>query len=177
MTTSEHSGSPETDPLTKPNKSVRPRIGKLPARKPASWISKILKVLGPGLITGAADDDPSGIATYSSVGAQYGYGMLWTMPFVYPFMAGIQEISARLGRVTGRGIAGDALRLRIARIVQTRLIERPSTALFGLQAKSDFSPESATKADVRINSESSISYSVDLVDLGGLDQAAQYVKV
>jgi NRAMP (natural resistance-associated macrophage protein)-like metal ion transporter len=107
MTTSEHSGSPETDPLTKPNKSVRPRIGKLPARKPASWISKILKVLGPGLITGAADDDPSGIATYSSVGAQYGYGMLWTMPFVYPFMAGIQEISARLGRVTGRGIAGN----------------------------------------------------------------------
>jgi NRAMP (natural resistance-associated macrophage protein)-like metal ion transporter len=64
-------------------------------------------VLGPGLITGAADDDPSGIATYSSVGAQYGYGMLWTMPFVYPFMAGIQEISARLGRVTGRGIAGN----------------------------------------------------------------------
>ena len=107
MTTSEHSGSPETDPLTKPNKSVRPRIGKLPARKSASWISKILKVLGPGLITGAADDDPSGIATYSSVGAQYGYGMLWTMPFVYPFMAGIQEISARLGRVTGRGIAGN----------------------------------------------------------------------
>jgi NRAMP (natural resistance-associated macrophage protein)-like metal ion transporter len=107
VTTSEHSGSPETDPLTKPNKSVRPRIGKLPARKSASWISKILKVLGPGLITGAADDDPSGIATYSSVGAQYGYGMLWTMPFVYPFMAGIQEISARLGRVTGRGIAGN----------------------------------------------------------------------
>jgi len=93
--------------LTKPGKSVRPRTGKLPTRKSASWIGKILKVLGPGLITGAADDDPSGIATYSSVGAQYGYGMLWTMPFVYPFMAGIQEISARLGRVTGRGIAGN----------------------------------------------------------------------
>jgi len=107
MTTSEHSGSSETDPLIKPGKSVRPRIRKLPARKSASWISQILKVLGPGLITGAADDDPSGIATYSSVGALYGYGMLWTMPFVYPFMAGIQEISARLGRVTGRGIAGN----------------------------------------------------------------------
>jgi NRAMP (natural resistance-associated macrophage protein)-like metal ion transporter len=104
---SEHSGSSEADPLTKPGKSVRSRIGKIPAGKSASWISKILKVLGPGLITGAADDDPSGIATYSSVGAQYGYGMLWTMPFVYPFMAGIQEISARLGRVTGRGIAGN----------------------------------------------------------------------
>jgi NRAMP (natural resistance-associated macrophage protein)-like metal ion transporter len=83
------------------------QIGKLPARESASWISKIFRLLGPGLVTGAADDDPSGIATYSSVGAQYGYGMLWTMPFVYPFMAGIQEISARLGRVTGRGIAGN----------------------------------------------------------------------
>jgi NRAMP (natural resistance-associated macrophage protein)-like metal ion transporter len=107
MATSEHSGSPKPDRLTKPDKSVRPRIGKLPARQSVSWISKIPKALGPGLITGAADDDPSGIATYSSVGAQYGYGMLWTMPFVYPFMAGIQEISARLGRVTGRGIAGN----------------------------------------------------------------------
>jgi NRAMP (natural resistance-associated macrophage protein)-like metal ion transporter len=107
---SEHSGSSETDPLTKPGKSVRPRIGKPPARQSASWIIKIPKALGPGLVTGAADDDPSGIATYSSVGAQYGYGMLWTMPFVYPFMAGIQEISARLGRVTGRGIAGNLRR-------------------------------------------------------------------
>jgi NRAMP (natural resistance-associated macrophage protein)-like metal ion transporter len=107
MATSEHSGSPKPDRLTKPDKRVRPRIGKLPARQSVSWISKIPKALGPGLITGAADDDPSGIATYSSVGAQYGYGMLWTMPFVYPFMAGIQEISARLGRVTGRGIAGN----------------------------------------------------------------------
>jgi NRAMP (natural resistance-associated macrophage protein)-like metal ion transporter len=72
-----------------------------------SWGRKVLKVLGPGLVTGAADDDPSGIATYSSVGAQSGYSMLWTMLFIYPFMAGIQEISARLGRITGRGIAGN----------------------------------------------------------------------
>jgi NRAMP (natural resistance-associated macrophage protein)-like metal ion transporter len=63
--------------------------------------------LGPGLVTGAANDDPSGIATYSSIGAQYGYSMLWTMIFIYPFMAGIQEISGRLGRITGRGIAGN----------------------------------------------------------------------
>ena len=75
-----------------------------------SWIRKALKILGPGLVTGAADDDPSGIATYSSVGAQYGYSMLWTMIFIYPFMAGIQEISARLGRITGRGIAGNLRR-------------------------------------------------------------------
>jgi NRAMP (natural resistance-associated macrophage protein)-like metal ion transporter len=73
--------------------------------EPIGWFGKTLKLFGPGLITGAADDDPSGIATYSSVGAQFGTSMLWTMPLIYPFMAAIQEISARLGRVTGRGIA------------------------------------------------------------------------
>jgi Mn2+/Fe2+ NRAMP family transporter len=67
----------------------------------------LLQTLGPGLITGASDDDPSGIATYSQVGAQFGYGLLWTMPFSYPLMCGIQEISALIGRVTGRGIAGN----------------------------------------------------------------------
>lgn len=68
---------------------------------------KLLLKLGPGLITGASDDDPSGIATYSQVGAHFGYGMLWTMLFSYPLMAAIQEISARIGRVTGAGIAGN----------------------------------------------------------------------
>ena len=77
------------------------------ASESSGWLRNTLKFFGPGLVTGAADDDPSGIATYSSVGAQFGYGMLWTMPFIYPFMAGIQEISARLGRITGRGIAGN----------------------------------------------------------------------
>lgn len=61
--------------------------------------------LGPGLITGAADDDPSGIATYSQVGAQFGFGMLWTMLFTFPLMAAMQEICGRLGRITGEGIA------------------------------------------------------------------------
>src|ERR1700678_1804081 len=70
--------------------------------KPRLW-----QVLGPGLITGAADDDPSGIATYSQVGAQFGYGLAWTLVFSYPLMAAIQEISARIGRVTGKGIAGN----------------------------------------------------------------------
>jgi NRAMP (natural resistance-associated macrophage protein)-like metal ion transporter len=111
VTPSEHSGSSETDPLAKPGVLARQGIpakpGKARAGRPVSTIRKILKILGPGLITGAADDDPSGIATYSSVGAQFGYAMLWTMPFIYPFMAAIQEISARLGRVTGRGIAGN----------------------------------------------------------------------
>jgi NRAMP (natural resistance-associated macrophage protein)-like metal ion transporter len=66
-----------------------------------SWLSK----LGPGLITGAADDDPSGIATYSQAGAQFGFGMLWTLIFTYPLMAGIQIVSARIGRVTGHGLS------------------------------------------------------------------------
>jgi len=63
--------------------------------------------LGPGLITGAADDDPSGIATYSQVGAQFGFAMLWTMLFSFPLMAAIQEICARLGRITGVGVAAN----------------------------------------------------------------------
>jgi len=66
-----------------------------------------LAFLGPGLITGASDDDPSGIATYSQVGAQFGYGMTWVMLFSYPLMAAIQEVSARIGRVTGQGIAAN----------------------------------------------------------------------
>jgi len=65
----------------------------------------LLKILGPGLVTGAADDDPSGIATYSQVGAQFGYALAWTMLFSYPLMALIQEVAAWIGRVTGVGIA------------------------------------------------------------------------
>ncbi len=63
--------------------------------------------LGPGLITGAADDDPSGIATYSQAGAQYGLNMLWTMPIAYPLMSAIQLMCALIGRVTGRGLAAN----------------------------------------------------------------------
>jgi NRAMP (natural resistance-associated macrophage protein)-like metal ion transporter len=65
--------------------------------------------LGPGLITGAADDDPSGIATYSQAGAQFGLNMLWTMIFTYPLMVAVQVISARIGRVTGTGLADNLL--------------------------------------------------------------------
>jgi NRAMP (natural resistance-associated macrophage protein)-like metal ion transporter len=68
---------------------------------------KLLQILGPGLITGASDDDPSGIATYSQVGAQFGYGLAWTLVLTYPLMCAIQEIAARIGRVTGAGIAGN----------------------------------------------------------------------
>ncbi|MCW5747977.1 MAG: divalent metal cation transporter [Alphaproteobacteria bacterium] len=68
--------------------------------RPGLW-----QKLGPGLVTGAADDDPSGIATYSQIGAQFGYGLAWTMLFSFPLMAVIQEISARIGSVSGHGIA------------------------------------------------------------------------
>jgi NRAMP (natural resistance-associated macrophage protein)-like metal ion transporter len=67
----------------------------------------LIKRLGPGLVTGAADDDPSGIATYSQAGARYGYGLLWSVLFTTPLMIGIQVVSARIGRVTGHGLAAN----------------------------------------------------------------------
>jgi NRAMP (natural resistance-associated macrophage protein)-like metal ion transporter len=67
----------------------------------------LLKQLGPGLITGAADDDPSGIATYSQGGAQFGFNLLWTMLLTFPLMAAIQMVSALVGRVTGKGLASN----------------------------------------------------------------------
>jgi NRAMP (natural resistance-associated macrophage protein)-like metal ion transporter len=73
----------------------------VPDTEVQSWLEK----LGPGLITGAADDDPSGIATYSQAGAQFGFNMLWTIVITYPLMVAIQVISARLGRVSGHGLA------------------------------------------------------------------------
>jgi len=63
--------------------------------------------VGPGLITGVADDDPSGIATYSQAGAQFGLNMLWTMPLCFPLMAAVQSMCARIGRVTGQGLAAN----------------------------------------------------------------------
>ncbi len=66
--------------------------------------------MGPGLITGASDDDPSGIATYSQAGAQFGYALGWTLLFTYPLMSAIQQISAEIGRVTGHGLAGNLRR-------------------------------------------------------------------
>src|SRR3954470_20411055 len=69
-----------------------------------------LSRLGPGLITGAADDDPSGIGTYSQVGAQFGYGLSWTLLYSLPFMTVIQDVAAQIGSVTGRGIAANLRR-------------------------------------------------------------------
>jgi NRAMP (natural resistance-associated macrophage protein)-like metal ion transporter len=83
---------------TKANKSTQ-RVG-----------NGFFATLGPGLITGASDDDPSGIGTYSQAGAQLGFSMGWTMLLTFPLMAAIQEISARIGRTTGHGIAGNLRR-------------------------------------------------------------------
>lgn len=80
--------------------------------------SRFLRVLGPGLVTGASDDDPSGIATYSQAGAQFGFSMTWTLLFTYPLMAAIQEISARIGRTTGRGIAANLRRFYPSWVLQ-----------------------------------------------------------
>src|SRR5882757_7913115 len=79
-----------------------------PVKKPKNMV---LRLLGPGLVTGAADDDPSGIATYSQAGAQFGYGLLWTVFLTTPFMIAIQLVSARIGRVTGKGLAANVMEL------------------------------------------------------------------
>ena len=76
-------------------------MNRVPGREKRSFLS----VLGPGLVTGAADDDPSGIGTYSQIGAAFGFKLAWTMPFAFPLLAAIQQICAELGAVTGRGIA------------------------------------------------------------------------
>lgn len=76
---------------------------------------KLLKGLGPGLVTGAADDDPSGIATYSQAGAQFGFMLLWTMVLTYPLMSAVQLVSAQIGRVTGHGLASAMRRVIGAR--------------------------------------------------------------
>ena len=67
--------------------------------------SRFLRVLGPGLVTGAADDDPSGIATYSQAGASFGFGLLWAFPLMFPLLLAVQESCARIGAITGKGMA------------------------------------------------------------------------
>ena len=76
-----------------------------------------LEELGPGLVTGAADDDPSGIATYSQAGAQFGYGLMWTMVLCYPLMSAVQLVSAHIGRVTGTGLASNLVSTFPRRVV------------------------------------------------------------
>jgi hypothetical protein len=93
--------SPKVDAVPGRIVDLTAAVAPPPSKRP------LLRVLGPGLISGASDDDPSGIATYSQAGAQLGYAITWTMLFGYPLMTVIQEISARIGRTTGKGIAGN----------------------------------------------------------------------
>jgi NRAMP (natural resistance-associated macrophage protein)-like metal ion transporter len=90
--------------LTRAMLAARIALRRAPGKPPGKGL---WAALGPGLITGASDDDPSGIATYSQAGAQFGFSMCWVMLFTFPLMAAIQEISGRIGRVTGQGIAGN----------------------------------------------------------------------
>src|SRR5581483_2834237 len=75
-------------------------------KKQSNPIKRFFKILGPGLITGASDDDPSGIATYTQAGAQFGYGPLWLALFTFPLMATVQYICAKIGLVSGKGLTG-----------------------------------------------------------------------
>jgi NRAMP (natural resistance-associated macrophage protein)-like metal ion transporter len=77
----------------------------LHAKKHYSKFGRTVRVLGPGVVTGAADDDPSGIATYSQAGAIYGYGLLWMFPIMFPLLLAVQESCARIGAVSGGGLA------------------------------------------------------------------------
>src|SRR5262252_10414568 len=102
-------------------KKIRERLRRRrrrPPREPGTHshnpLVRYFRILGPGLITGASDDDPSGIATYAVAGAALGLGMLWTAPATLPLMAAVQLICARIGLVTGRGLAG-AIRGRYPR--------------------------------------------------------------
>ena len=105
------SATPEQ--LAQPNKQqsdALPPISNRNKKASPSGLKSVLSMLGPGLITGSSDDDPSGIAAYSQVGAQFGYSLLWTMVLSYPLMTAIQEVCARIGRVTGCGISANLRR-------------------------------------------------------------------
>jgi NRAMP (natural resistance-associated macrophage protein)-like metal ion transporter len=121
---------PAVKPETEPSE---PRSAGLEPGKTIS-ISRLFAKLGPGLITGASDDDPSGIATYSQVGAQFGYGLLWTMLLSYPLMAAIQEICARIGRVTGCGLAANLRKNYPRPVLYFVLIAMTTANVFNLGA-------------------------------------------
>lgn len=97
---------------SRPKPGLRSRVHSAP----------LLGQLGPGLITGAADDDPSGIATYSQAGAQFGFNLLWTLPLTFPLMVAIQMVSALIGRVTGRGLAYNMGQVMPRRLVLSLLV-------------------------------------------------------
>jgi NRAMP (natural resistance-associated macrophage protein)-like metal ion transporter len=104
---------------------------RLATRTPAGII---FRLLGPGLVTGAADDDPSGIATYSQAGAQFGYGLLWTVFLTTPFMIAIQLVSARIGRVTGKGLAANVMEIAPRWVVLSLILLLVAANTFNIAA-------------------------------------------
>src|SRR5215831_217780 len=103
-----------------------------PVTKPSRGV--VLRLLGPGLVTGAADDDPSGIATYSQAGAQFGYGLLWTVFLTIPFMIAIQLVSALIGRVTGKGLAANVMEVAPRWLVLALVLLLVSANTFNIAA-------------------------------------------
>jgi NRAMP (natural resistance-associated macrophage protein)-like metal ion transporter len=97
-------------------------------------LATVFRALGPGLITGAADDDPAGIATYSQAGAQFGFGLLWTVFLTTPFMIAIQLVSAEIGRVTGHGLAANVLKIAPRWIVLTLVALLVAANIFNIAA-------------------------------------------
>src|SRR4030081_1391012 len=120
----------------------RSRVDTTDAASGPAW-RKYLRALGPGLVTGASDDDPSGIATYSQAGAQFGFGTLWLALFSYPFMCAIQEISARIGRVAGAGIAANIRKVYPRPVVYAIVTMLLVSSIFNLGADLGAMGESA----------------------------------
>ena len=105
--TSQEERNDKKDPFSSRNEED-PSQKQSPAQseQKQSFLKSVFKIFGPGVVTGASDDDPSGIATYSQVGAQFGFGMLWLALFLYPLMVVVQEMCARIGLLTGSGLGG-----------------------------------------------------------------------
>ncbi|HKD76738.1 MAG TPA: divalent metal cation transporter, partial [Ktedonobacterales bacterium] len=96
----------ERDKPAIPDAAISEGAGALDAKRAANPIARFLRILGPGFITGASDDDPSGIGTYAVAGASLGFATLWTALLAFPLMFSVQYICAKIGLVSGRGLAG-----------------------------------------------------------------------
>jgi NRAMP (natural resistance-associated macrophage protein)-like metal ion transporter len=136
--------TPESTIIKTPEDKIKPQVRRnhVPAEDPDSFAENMAFV-GPGLVTGASDDDPSGIATYSQAGAQFGYGTLWLTLFSYPLMCAIQEISARIGRVTGVGISANIRKAYPRPVVYAIVLMLLISSVFNLGADLGAMGESA----------------------------------
>lgn len=133
MTTPGGSSLPHGQPSQPSKLGSETPVGKQNA--PHFWSTLgTLRHIGPGIVTGASDDDPSGIATYSQAGAQFGLSVLWMALFSYPFMCAVQEISARIGRVTGKGISANLLKNYPRPVVVTIVFLLLISSIFNLGA-------------------------------------------